>query len=147
MLANLVQDAIFLAQWLTRRLTLGAVAVMVREEEILLVRSRYRTGWHLPGGFIEPPESVEDGIRREVREETGYRLESAKLVGVIGGRRKWALVGGYTVVFLSSDFSVESERQPDWEIAEARWFDRRSLPADLNEFVAGCIWRALGDPS
>ena len=50
----------------------GANAVIVRHDAILLVE--YGNGWkrhfNLPGGGIEPGESIVDGLRRELREET-----------------------------------------------------------------------------
>ena len=50
----------------------GAEAVIVRDDAILLVE--YGNGWkrhfNLPGGGIEPGESIVDGLRREIREET-----------------------------------------------------------------------------
>ena len=50
----------------------GANAVIVRDDAILLVE--FGNGWkrhfNLPGGGIEPGESIVDGLRRELREET-----------------------------------------------------------------------------
>jgi ADP-ribose pyrophosphatase YjhB (NUDIX family) len=51
-------------------------------------RGRHRTGWHKttaktpPGGVLELNETVEDGLRREAREETGLDIEPIALTGV-----------------------------------------------------------------
>jgi ADP-ribose pyrophosphatase YjhB (NUDIX family) len=53
-----------------------------RSEQILLMRRRDNGHWGLPGGYVEPGESVLDATAREVLEETGYRVEVGELIGV-----------------------------------------------------------------
>jgi ADP-ribose pyrophosphatase YjhB (NUDIX family) len=60
-------------------------AVVRRPEnvnEILLMKRSDNEHWGLPGGYIDPGESVVDATQREVREETGYEIEVGRLVGV-----------------------------------------------------------------
>ena len=49
--------------------------------EILLIKSP-RRGWEYPGGMVEPGESLEDALIREIREETGVSAEIAGFVGI-----------------------------------------------------------------
>lgn len=59
--------------------------VLRRNGKIVLIRRAnepYRGKLALPGGFVEIGESVEDAVRREVREETGLETEIIRLVGV-----------------------------------------------------------------
>jgi ADP-ribose pyrophosphatase YjhB (NUDIX family) len=60
----------------------GANAVIVRDDAILLVE--FGNGWkrhfNLPGRGIEPGESIVDGLRREVREETCAEITVGSLV-------------------------------------------------------------------
>ena len=60
-------------------------AVVTRHEkpgEILLMRRSDNEHWGLPGGYVEPGESVVAATEREVREETGFEIEVGPLVGV-----------------------------------------------------------------
>ena len=48
----------------------------------LLIQCRDNHRWEPPGGVLEPGESIHDGLRREVREETGLDVEPVALTGV-----------------------------------------------------------------
>ena len=60
-----------------------SVAAMVHDGngKILLVNSPWR-GWEYPGGLIEPGESFEAALKREVREESGAEIEITGFVGI-----------------------------------------------------------------
>jgi 8-oxo-dGTP diphosphatase len=49
---------------------------------VLLIRRRDNRRWEPPGGVLELTETVHDGLRREVREETGLHIEPGPLTGV-----------------------------------------------------------------
>jgi ADP-ribose pyrophosphatase YjhB (NUDIX family) len=49
-------------------------AIILHEDKILLVRMRHTGHFTLPGGGIDIGERIEDGLRREVREETGIEI-------------------------------------------------------------------------
>ncbi|MYW43673.1 NUDIX domain-containing protein [Streptomyces sp. SID486] len=69
---------------------MAAYAVCVRDGQILLARSPGPDGtpeWVLPGGGMEHGEDPYDTVRREVTEETGYRIEVTGLLGVDSSRR------------------------------------------------------------
>ncbi len=62
----------------------GAYAVVVRDEHILLTRlapTEANQGWTLPGGGLEAGEDPEGAAVREVLEETGYVVELTRLLG------------------------------------------------------------------
>ncbi|MEU6509111.1 NUDIX hydrolase [Streptomyces sp. NPDC046942] len=66
-------------------LRVAAYAVCVRDGQLLLARSPAPDGtpeWVLPGGGMEHGEDPYDTVRREVTEETGYRIRVTGLLGV-----------------------------------------------------------------
>jgi 8-oxo-dGTP diphosphatase len=61
-----------------------ASAVIVQDGRLLLARRREQEGtvlWALPGGGVEPGESVEEAAVRETLEETGLTVEARQLLG------------------------------------------------------------------
>ncbi|MEV0145374.1 MULTISPECIES: NUDIX domain-containing protein [unclassified Nonomuraea] len=99
--------------------------------------------WHLPGGGIEPGESVADAARREVHEETGFVLAPEDLgepVAVNAGQ--WSIEGSryYTVhtYFFARVPAVEVPRAGDdgfghrwWTAAELDATTERVFPPGL----------------
>ncbi|KYG33674.1 NUDIX domain-containing protein [Priestia endophytica] len=58
-------------------------AVVLQDVKKILLQERFDNGkWSLPGGNVDPGETVEDAIKREVKEETGFDVEVKQLVGV-----------------------------------------------------------------
>lgn len=66
------------------KLRLGCSAVLLSgdRQKVLLTRRTDNGQWCLPGGMIDPGESVAEGCQREVFEETGLRVRVVRLTGV-----------------------------------------------------------------
>jgi ADP-ribose pyrophosphatase YjhB (NUDIX family) len=65
------------------RLSVSAVVWRApRTRELLLMQRSDNGFWGLPGGYVEPGESVVEATHREVREETGYEIDLRRLIGV-----------------------------------------------------------------
>ncbi len=65
------------------RLAVGCSAVVLDSTgKILLIRRADNGRWAVPGGYMEPGESVTEACAREVGEETGIRVRVGRLIGV-----------------------------------------------------------------
>src|SRR5215472_16268492 len=67
-------------------------ALLFDEHRILLAHRRDIDWWNLPGGAMELGETVEEAVKREVREETGLEVEVGQLVGVYSKPQKQEVV-------------------------------------------------------
>lgn len=67
----------------TPRHSVSVAAAIVREDgRVLAIRRRDNGHWELPGGILELDETIEEGLTREVHEETGLDVEIDRLTGV-----------------------------------------------------------------
>lgn len=75
-------------------------------------------------GFVEPGESLEDAVRREVMEEVGVRIGEVAYVG----NQPWPFPGSLMVGFFAHARTTDVHVDGD-EIEDARWFTREELVA------------------
>jgi ADP-ribose pyrophosphatase YjhB (NUDIX family) len=107
----------------------AAQAVIERDGRVLLGRRNRepRLGhWDLPGGFLEEGEDALDGLRREVREETGIEIEPVAWVGTF--------IDPYSDrAVLSLTWIVRGHGEPRAadDIDDLRWFAPDELPQEM----------------
>jgi 8-oxo-dGTP diphosphatase len=110
---------------------LATVDVIIeRDEQIVLVRRRHPPlGWALPGGFVDPGESVAAAARREAKEETGLDVELTELLGVYSDPKRDPR-GIFTV---STVFVARASGTPAGgdDAADARFVALDALPPDI----------------
>jgi ADP-ribose pyrophosphatase YjhB (NUDIX family) len=115
-------------------IAVGADVVVLRgEEQVLLQLRRDGHYWSLPGGALEPGESLEDAARRELLEETGLAARNLRLLTVCSGSQyDHTYPNGdriHNVVAIYLALGVEGELRPDSdEGLELRYFSTRALP-------------------
>lgn len=85
--------------------------------------------WALPGGFIEPEETLEASARRELKEETGMEAGELFEVGCFGDPGRDPRGRTISVVYytLLKDFQGDVSGQDD--ATAAQWFPLQALPA------------------
>jgi ADP-ribose pyrophosphatase YjhB (NUDIX family) len=96
-------------------------------ENVLLIKRRDNGKWEPPGGVLELDETIEDGLRREVREETGAEIEIGPLTGVY----KNMPAGIVALVFRCAVETTHASRSPEAEQVE--WVNAEELTHLLDE--------------
>jgi 8-oxo-dGTP pyrophosphatase MutT (NUDIX family) len=113
-----------------RHMTLGVRAVLLRDGQVLLIRHTYVPGWQFPGGGVEPGETAEASMAREVAEEACYEvIGPSQLFGLYFNRANSDR--DHVSVYVCRNFSPIKTFVPTNEIAAAQWFDLDDLPADV----------------
>jgi NAD+ diphosphatase len=103
-----------------------AVIVLVIDDDdraLLGRQGRWQPSWFSTlAGFVEPGESAEAAVRREVLEEAGVTVGEMAYLGSQPWPFPCSLMLGYHAWATSTDIRVDGE-----EIVEARWFSRAAL--------------------
>ena len=104
-------------------------------DKILLIKRRtvpFKGYWALPGGRVDPGETVEQTIVREVKEETGLDVAIVSKVGDYHeqGVQNGVVYDYYPACFLVKVVGGEIKKQES-EIEEAKLFSLSAVPATL----------------
>ena len=115
---------------LVRPLTMGVRALVIdADNRVFLVRHSYLPGWHLPGGGVEPGETVRAALAHELAEEGNIVLEDEPvLFGLYFNSH--ASERDHVALYVVRAFRQTAPRGANWEILETGFFPVDSLPAD-----------------
>jgi ADP-ribose pyrophosphatase YjhB (NUDIX family) len=114
----------------SRGLTLGVRALVLdSNNRVFLIRHSYVAGWHLPGGGVEPGESMLDALSRELREEGNIEMTRQPVLhGMFFNRG--VSQRDHVAVFVVRDFRQSAPPQPSMEITAHGFFAVDALPED-----------------
>ena len=109
---------------------IGVGAILHGPRGLLLGRHRRGT-WELPGGTVEPGESLQETVVRELVEETGIKAHPAdvRLLGTLLDRVDDVV--RVTVATVVTAWRGEASDQPGERVGDWRWFPLDRLPENL----------------
>jgi 8-oxo-dGTP pyrophosphatase MutT (NUDIX family) len=132
----------------SRGLTLGVRALVIDGEgRVFLIKHSYVSGWHLPGGGVEPGETVLDALARELKEEGNIELTAPP---EFRGLFFHPLVSDrdHVALFVVRAFHQPAPPRPNHEIIAHGFFAVDDMPGDTTAGtrarVAECL---LGVPA
>lgn len=107
------------------RVSPAMIVAVTYQNKILLARSgRHPSGlFSVLAGFVEPGETLEECVRREVMEEVGLAVAHIRYFG----SQPWPFPNSLMIAFTCESNGTEITMQDD-EIVEAGWFDADNLP-------------------
>ena len=126
----------------------GVGGVVIHRNRVLLIRrgtEPLKGEWSIPGGMLELGEELAQGVRRELREETGLDVEPLEIIAAFdrimreGERVKYH----YVIV----DYVCRWKRgrlTPASDVSDARWVRREDLPKhNLTEKATSVVLQAF----
>lgn len=107
------------------RLSPSIIVSVTRDERILLARStRFPEGMYsVLAGFVEPGETLEECVQREVSEEAGIEVKNIHYFGSQNWPFPHSLMVGFTAEYAGGELKIDND-----EIVDAKWFTARELP-------------------
>ena len=120
--------------------SVSVAGILVDERDrALVIRRRDNRQWEPPGGVLEVGETISDGLRRELREETGLDVAAGDLTGVYKNMDR----GIVALVFRCA--AVSGELTLNAEVSEFRWMTPAEVRQELDEAYAVRVLDAIAN--
>jgi 8-oxo-dGTP diphosphatase len=118
-----------------------SVAAVITDDHgrALLIQRRDNYCWEPPGGVLELGESIQDGLRREAREETGLDVEPVALTGVYKNMSRGIVALVFRCKIIGGELTLTDET------SAYQWADEQDIRELASEAYAVRIIDALQD--
>ena len=110
------------------RISPAVMVGVVKGNQLLLAYSRFFRSrfYSVLSGFVEPGETLEECLHREVREEVGLEIKNPRYFGSQSWPFPHSLMIAFTAEYAGGEITVNGE-----EILDAQWFKPDRLPAEI----------------
>ncbi len=107
------------------RLSPAVIVAVLKNDQILLGRNkRFKLPFYsVLAGFVEPGETLEQCVKREIREEVGLTVKNIRYFG----SQPWPFPDSLMIAF-TADYAGGNIRIDGSEIVDAAWFEKDNLP-------------------
>jgi len=115
-----------------RKPKIAVGGVIIKDNKILLTKRRDepdKNKWAIPGGKLELNETLEEGLKREMKEETSLDVEEVRLLGIIE-----VINDNFHYVILDYECNILSgEIKANSDALDIKYFDLNNLNGNINE--------------
>ena len=129
-------------------MAVAAMGILYNEEKGLLLEKRTDTGeWCTPGGAIELGESLEDALKREIKEETNLDIANSKLFD-IKANVHMVYPNKDEVYYTDVVYEINEffgDLKSDGESTELKFFDLDNLPKNIMPTQIGYIEKFVSE--